>query len=273
MEIPEKQGSEKVFVSAPDGARMEMHPYGAHVTSWLPAGGAEWIFLSPRTVFKDGVPIHGGAPVIFPQFSGLGPLPKHGFLRSELWDLLESGLDYAEFGISDNEYSHQYWSHEFKVRYRVSLSGKRLEMRLFITNTGNSPFSFTAALHTYFKVADVRKAAVQGLDGLAYLDTAGENLIKAGEAGALTIPGEVDRVYFGAPRTLHLLDGERRLAISADGFTDAVVWNPGPEKGPTLPDLDSQGYLEFLCIEAAAVDPAITVLPGDTWQGAQILEA
>ena len=38
-------------------------------------------------------------------------------------------------------------------------------------NTGTDAFSFTAALHTYLRVEDVRLAAVEGLKGLRYANS------------------------------------------------------------------------------------------------------
>jgi hypothetical protein len=90
----------------PDGARAEIYPHGTHVTSWVPAGGSERLFLSPASEFRPGAPIRGGVPVVFPQFSGLGSLPKHGFVRLLSWEmtLVETGpilpLSPSRFGIA-----------------------------------------------------------------------------------------------------------------------------------------------------------------------------
>lgn len=39
-----------------------------------------------------------------------------------------------------------------------------------VQNTGDSPFEFTAALHSYLEVTDIGEARVRGLKGLQYLD-------------------------------------------------------------------------------------------------------
>lgn len=54
--------------------------------------------------------------------------------------------------------------------YSVALHGELLRTDLRVLNTGDAPFSFTAALHSYIEVLDVEKAAVRGLKGLEYLD-------------------------------------------------------------------------------------------------------
>src|SRR5512139_4252652 len=80
-------GLPKLTLVAPDGARAEVYLYGAHVVSWVPAGGQERLFLSRTSAFRAGAPIRGGVPVVFPQFGALGPLPLHGLVRLMVWEL------------------------------------------------------------------------------------------------------------------------------------------------------------------------------------------
>ena len=54
--------------------------------------------------------------------------------------------------------------------YAVTLHGELLRTDLRIINTGDKPFEFTAALHTYIEVLDIKKASVKGLRDLEYLD-------------------------------------------------------------------------------------------------------
>ena len=63
--------------------------------------------------------------------------------------------------------------HAFKAVYSVSLHGEKLRTDFRVFNTGKEPFEFTAALHTYFEVADVSQAKVNGLHNLKYLDKVG----------------------------------------------------------------------------------------------------
>ena len=49
--------------------------------------------------------------------------------------------------------------------------------------------------------------------------------------------------------------------MSQAGFTDVVVWNPGPERAAALPDLELGGYRHMLCIEAEAIGQPITLGP------------
>ena len=68
------------------GATAEVYILGAHVTSWKTSDGVERLFVSSASAFTRGAAIRGGIPVCWPQFSGRGALPKHGFARtSEAW--------------------------------------------------------------------------------------------------------------------------------------------------------------------------------------------
>ena len=48
--------------------------------------------------------------------------------------------------------------------------GEALRMRLEVENAGPNPQPFECALHTYYAVEDVRQIAIEGLDGVTYLD-------------------------------------------------------------------------------------------------------
>jgi glucose-6-phosphate 1-epimerase len=51
------------------------------------------------------------------------------------------------------------------------------------------------------------------------------------------------------------------------------VWNPGPDAGAGIADLESGGYARMLCIEAAAARSPIALAPGERWRGGQTLVA
>ena len=162
----------KVFLSAPDGAYAEMTLHGAHVISWIPVQGGEQIFLSRKSEYRPGVAIRGGIPVIFPQFDGHGTLPKHGFARTLPWELLSNEAGVAVLRLQDNPSTRSIWPFAFRAEYRVEVGGQDLATTLRVVNTGAAAFSFTAALHTYLHVEDVRQASVEGLKGLRYADSA-----------------------------------------------------------------------------------------------------
>jgi len=268
-------GLPKVVMSAADGARAEIYLYGAHITSWVPAGGEEQLYLSPQADYRPGASIRGGVPVVFPQFSGMGPLPKHGFLRTLQWEYVgvrETGNGITtDFMIVENEHTLALWPHRFRDRLAVTAGGPQLAVGLTIENTDDRPFEFTAALHTYFAVRDLAAIAVEGLGGLPFRDAADGYRDKVQAESQLRFEGEVDRIYFNAPRQVTLAEPGRRLMVAAEGFPDIVVWNPGPTKGAALDDLPPGGFRRFICIEAAIVGQPVELQPGQTWQGRQVL--
>jgi glucose-6-phosphate 1-epimerase len=269
-------GLPRLLLTAADGARTEIYQHGAHLTSWIPAGCGERLYLSGKALFRSGAAIRGGVPVIFPQFAGEGPLPKHGFARSLPWQLISveqpgQGPASAVFALEDTDATRIIWPHVFKAELRVSVGGATLETTLSVENTGKSEISFTAALHTYLRVADIGGVRLHGLQGLHYRDTALGGSTAVESADSLRIEGEVDRIYFNAPARLELIDALGPLRIESAGFADAVVWNPGAERAAALADLDAEGYRKFLCVEAAAIGMPIRLAPGVRWSGTQRL--
>jgi len=259
-----------------DGARAIIQRYGAHVTSWIPAGGAEQLFLSRLAKLDGSAPIRGGVPVIFPQFAGEGPLPKHGFARSQIWRAMDCyhtahGVAQARLVLDDNAATRALWPQAFSAELVVSVGGDALKIELHVRNRDRSPIRFTAALHGYFAVDDIADVRVHGTGGLEYRDSANGNAVGRQDDAALAIEGEVDRIYFDTPPTITLCAGQRRLESTASGFTDTVIWNPGAAKAAALADLEPDSYRRMLCIEPAVIGKPVTLNAGQHWIGMQTL--
>lgn len=277
--VPGTGGLPKVALAAADGARADVYLHGAHVTSWRPAGGdGERLFVSATSPFATGVPIRGGVPVCFPQFADTGPLPMHGLVRTATWRLvrcgrLADGRAQAKLRIEDSDATRALWPHAFAVDFEVTVGGDALALALEVANPGGAPFSFTGALHTYLRVADIRAVRVRGLAGAHYRDKVLglDDVVEA--APELAIDRFIDRVYYTAPARIDVLAPDRTFAIHASGFPDTVVWNPDAQKGATIPDLEPDGYRRMLCVEAAAARAPVAVGPGNRWRGAQTLVA
>ncbi len=254
-----------------------MYLHGAHVTSWIPAGGGEVLFRSRNASFGGNSSIRGGIPVVFPQFADEGPLPKHGFARTQEWTWLEGdSFDGDTIQVSlllqESPATQAIWPYSFQTRISVHLAEHELTTELEVTNTGGEDFAFTSALHTYFRVADVRGSAIFGLGGVAYRDkVTGEQRVES--EPLLTISGEVDRIYWNAPPEVRIQDvgGGHDIRVRSAGFADMVVWNPWKELARTLPDFDDQEYLEMVCVEAAQIGVPVTLRPGAAWRGSQLL--
>lgn len=266
--------SDRIQLHSADGAMAEIHTRGAHLSRWQPVGAqASRLFVSSRAIYAEGVPIRGGVPVIFPQFAGEGPLPKHGFARTAQWQLREQGDGHATFEWGDDARTRALWPHAFAARLSITIGGAVLGVALDISNTGSSPFHFTTALHSYLAVQDIAAVQVLGLQGLHYRDTTqGGRMAREGDA-ALRIAGEVDRNYFATPPALILQDGSRTLRVEQTGFVDTVVWNPGAAASAHFKDLAPRDYQHFLCIEAATIATPVALAPGTRWRGSQSLIA
>lgn len=267
----------RLTLVAPDGARAEIYLHGAHVTSWIPAGGQERLFLSRKSQFCPGAPIRGGIPVVFPQFGMSGPLPLHGLVRLMPWkfagaDMTGAGAS-ATFRLRDTEDSRRQWAGAFLAELNVSMGGNQLAVTLAITNTGAEPFAFTSALHTYLAVTDLAATAVEGLAGVRYRDAAAGGTEADQVSPRVDFAGEVNRIYFNAPPELRLVEPGRTTLIRSAGFPDAVVWNPAAVKCATMPDLEPDDYQRFVCVEAGAIGTPVNLAPGERWQGTQTLVA
>ena len=261
--------------------RATLHEHGAHITSWIPADGDEALFLSRKAHIDGRTAIRGGVPVIFPQF-GAGPLPKHGFARTARWSLAEHGLDddapWVRMELVDNMSTRLAWPYDFALSLvvRVGAAPSTLDIALRVDNTGDTPFDFTAALHTYLRVRDVERVAVHGLEGRRVRDQLTKGEFVEGNA-AVRIAGAVDRVYKDVRGPLTVRDdaeapNARTLRLTTRALPDVVLWNPWVDGARALDDMDDDEWREMLCLEAAVVATPVTLAPGARWLGAQRLD-
>lgn len=267
-----------IAIHAEDGAVVEVHRHGAHVTSWRPMGESEnRLYLSARSSFSGAAAIRGGVPVIFPQFAAEGPLPRHGFARTSLWSLggigrKADGTAEADLVLRDSKETRAIWDVAFKAVLSVSAIDRRLTITLRVENVGETALTFTSALHTYLRVRDVGDAEIHGLRGTSYR-VSGDRRLFVDDTEHLVVPDYLDRVYVDAPPRLELREPDRTMIVEAAGFRDAVVWNPGRERAAALHDLEPGDERRFVCIEAAAVQTPITLGAGRRWTGSQTLTA
>jgi glucose-6-phosphate 1-epimerase len=257
------------------GGRAEVYLHGAHVARWVDARGHDVLYLSPRSRFDAQSAIRGGIPVIFPQFADLGPLPKHGFARTAEWSLADASADgegaRAVLRLADSPATRAVWDHAFAAELVVELTAE-LTVTLRVQNTGDRPFAFTAALHKYFSVDDVRRIAIRGLAGVGYHDkVADRNAVQTDDELRLT--GETDRVFYGAPNVLRMGDAGREIVVRKRGFPDAVVWNPWAEAAAKLADMGGDQWTRFVCVEAAHVGTPVRLGLGERWEAGETIRA
>ena len=273
----EWQGLPAIRLALPGGDSALVALQGAQLLSWV-AGGEEQLFLSPLAAHDGSTPIRGGVPVCFPQFNQRGPLIKHGFARTLAWQASAGDAQMDGDGLrltlrlDDSAATRTAWPHAFAAELRVWLQPAALTVELAVHNTGTAPLAFTAALHSYLRVADVAQTTLSGLEGLRYWDAVEDTHPE--QQGRLGFGAELDRVYPRPAQAMALhAAGQTRLRISQDAaWPDTVVWNPGPQLCARLADMPADAWRHMLCVEAAAIDAPVVLAPQGRWQAAQRLE-
>ena len=249
---------------------MKIDLHGAHVTAWQPAGADEVFFVSSKSRWQDGVAIRGGVPICFPWFgdkAGDPKAPAHGFVRTKSWQLDTIALTGDTVTISmstgSDEGTKQWWPAEFRLQYRATF-GTELGLELELLNSGTAALRFEEALHSYYRVGDVRTTRLSGLGGVHYLDkTDGyrENV----QQSDVVIAGETDRVYLNTLGAVDLHDPAlgRRIHVDKENSLTTVVWNPWAGKAKEMSDLGDNEWTQMLCSETSNVlGSAVEVAPG-----------
>jgi glucose-6-phosphate 1-epimerase len=267
-------GLVKALLTHASGSSAEVHLHGATVTSWCLPSGDEVLYLRPDALFTGAKPIAGGVPLCFPVFGPSPEMQQHGFARNLPWEVLRTSgdvnPDYPEpsvtLRLSDSAATRSVWAHAFVALLEVTLRRDRLKMVLRVRNSNElEPFSFTAAMHSYFEVVDAALPSVKvtGLRGCRYLDKVPDPKAPTShvlESESVTFGAAlVDRVFQGSPAEV-LLEVGTGAAVAVEntsGWRDHVVWNPHR----TLPDC----WNSFVCVESAVTQP-VTLPAGYDWE-------
>jgi glucose-6-phosphate 1-epimerase len=267
--VPGNDGQPKIKITSV-AASGEIYLHGAHLTSWIPTGGEEVLFLSGKAQYQDGKAIRGGVPICFPWFNAKADDPKapsHGLVRTKSWELEsithEGNAIAVTLSTTSDDATRKWFPHEFRAEQRITISS-HLQMELIVSNTGAAPLTFQEALHTYYRVGNVRYARLVGLDHLSYLDNTEGNVEKL-QYGDNTFTQRIDNAYLNTEADLVLTDPtlKRRILIGKQNSHNTVVWNPWAELAATMADLGDE-WPHFLCVEAANIRAnAITLQPGE----------
>jgi glucose-6-phosphate 1-epimerase len=263
----------KVNLIHSSGASAEVYLHGGHVVSWKNRSGEELFFVSRESCFLPDRPIRGGIPIIFPQFGG-GVLPAHGIARTSEWtvaktEVTPSGDVSLELVLASDQKTRFLWPHDFTMRIRVVLCADSLQVRLAVENSGRERFDFQAVLHTYFRVEDIRKCTVRGLEMVDLIDSLVACAKSKEMRSSIRFEEETDRIYVRTPDSLQIDDEGRghRISIEKRGMADVVVWNPWIDKSKRMSDFGDDEYLEMVCVETGVIAVPIRLAPGENWAG------
>jgi len=199
---PGHGGLPRATVTHSSGATLEVYLHGGCITSLRTPRGQELLFVSTQAVWDGAKPIRGGIPLAFPQFGTQGPLPQHGFARTEPWTLDAVGDGSATLSLRDNERTRAQWPHAFRLRLRVLFDADHLTTHLDVENPAGAAgaFAFEALQHSYFATGGALEGVrVRGLQGAKYLSKPQANAAFTDDAEAIVLGGEVDRIYCNTP--------------------------------------------------------------------------
>ncbi len=245
---------------------------GGQVLDYRVGDGEPVLWTSPGAVFEPGRPVRGGVPLCWPWFGAdpAGRGANHGFARTRPWRVIEAArlMDGRGvclcLGLADDAETRELWPQTFDVQAWITLD-RRLTVELLTLATDPLPTTLSAALHAYFRVGDVGRVSVEGLDGSEFLDK-NAGLAEARQSGALRVEGAMDRIYTAPGQRVTLEDPVlgRRIGIERLGGDSLVAWNPGAEGVAKIGDMPAGAEREMLCLEPAlgAVEP-VTLAPGE----------
>lgn len=251
--------------------------FGAHVLSFVPkSDNVDRLWLSPHAFLNGERPIRGGIPICWPWFADdhgreKGELPSHGFLRTQTWQI-QSSEDVEEgtrIVLTPNFSRAEGFEYDCLVSYEI-LVGKQLSVTLKTENTGIVPFTFNAALHTYFAVASIGKTEITGIEG-EYKDKLEDWAVKPSPV-PYVFSGETDRIHqFAAPDVTIKVEDAPLTRVTSMGHDSIVVWNPW-QGAASIADMDAFGYRHMLCVETSVTN-GITIEPEHAHSITQIISA
>jgi D-hexose-6-phosphate mutarotase len=251
-------GLRKVRIQT-EWSEAEIYLHGAHVTHFQKKNEPPLLFLSEKSQYKEGVPIRGGVPIIFPWFGPKEGDVMHGFARLKTWEVAEASLDAngrMSLRLTLPDCPEAAKVTPFKAEFTVTV-GEALMMKLSVENTSkDQDFVFESCLHTYFAVGDIGAVSISGLKGKTYVDKV-DNFAKKVEAEqAIRVSSEVNRIYEDTGGTqVKILDEKLQRTVLVQTFdaTSTVVWNPWITQSKAMTDFGDEEYKKMVCVESGNV--------------------
>lgn len=243
-------------------------PFGAELSHLRDAEGRE-LMTDADSAFWTG-----RAPILFPVVGVVNggvirvdgatyPMPKHGFARHSLFDVVLAERSCAVFALSDSDETRAAYPFAFRLEVAFALDGATLAIEAQVENRGDAPIPAQFGFHPAFAWPLPYRE-----DRAAHRITFAAD--EPGELLGISPDGTIDPARRASP-----LNG-RELLLRDELFArDALVWDPvasqavtySAAQGPVLdirfPDTPRLGVwtkpgARYVCVEPwhGLADPA-----------------
>jgi galactose mutarotase-like enzyme len=130
----------------------QVNPLGAQLSALRDRAGRELLWDGDPAVWN------GRAPLLFPIVGTLAggryrldstvySLPRHGFARGRMFEVLESTPAAAAFRLRADETSFPVYPFHFELELRFALNGPTLSVTAFVRNTGGEDMPASFGFH------------------------------------------------------------------------------------------------------------------------------
>ena len=134
----------------------EVSPLGAQLSSLRDRAGRDLLWDGDPSVWS------GRAPLLFPIIGTLAgggyrlgskiyQLPRHGFARGKLFDIVETTSASAAFRLKADEASFQVYPFRFELEVHFALDGPTLTVATYVRNTGGEDMPASFGYHPAFR--------------------------------------------------------------------------------------------------------------------------
>jgi glucose-6-phosphate 1-epimerase len=247
--------------------------HGAHLIHFQCKDQQPMIWLSKTSIYNDHKAIRGGVPICWPWFGSAGDalgenLPAHGFARTNKWTMttineFSEGIE-LEFRLTDNQNTLKIWPFNFELTLKATLTDQ-VKLELISKNTGNIPFTYRGALHSYLNISAPEKCLITGLNK-QYSNSLNGGTTETGDS-TLQIDSAIDSIYKKAPSSIALSDQgyHRELVVNNFGNDSEVLWTPWIKGAKAFIDMPDKAYETMFCIESAITNSVgVQVQPNES---------
>lgn len=250
----EHQGRELLLVEHPR-CQAVFSRQGGQLLHFRPRGERSLLWCASRWPRIGS--IRGGVPVCWPWF-GRHPMesgwPHHGWARLSDWRLVEK-----QSCASGVRLCWRLELHDWLVELEAEL-GDEMRLQLRTRHGDSEPCVLSHALHAYWRISDVARVGLLGMDGAEGTDLlAGAPCQQDGE---LRILDGCHKVFRRGGRVIiQDPDWGRRIRVDGGDNPNTVVWHPGTRP---IGDVSWAEGLGFVAVEAAALGgDSLTLAPGE----------